>query len=120
MAGRGRGDCAARRAQAAGVRAASISSYEGGKLVPSHRMVVRLLDALGLPYAALDLVLRLLADLRKLAEAEERPDETAGDLMGGGGDTLKREIEMLAIDAGRVERRAVSLFFQLLAGRPLE
>jgi transcriptional regulator with XRE-family HTH domain len=102
-------------ARAAGVRAASISSYERGKLEPSHRMIGRLLGALGRPHAALRLVERFLADLGRLEEEEAGLDESAGTPTGTG---LRREAQLLAGEASRLVRRAVTLFYQVQEGWP--
>ena len=42
-------------AEASGLRACTISEYERGKITPGATMLKKLLDALGLPWAALDL-----------------------------------------------------------------
>jgi transcriptional regulator with XRE-family HTH domain len=100
-------------ARAAGVRAASISSYERGKLEPSHRMVGRLLGALGRPHAALRLAERFLADLGRLEDEEAGFDESEGTPTGT---TLRRDARLLAGEAGRLVRRAVTLFYQVQEG----
>jgi len=99
-------------ARASGLRSGTISDYERGKMVPGLNTVQRLLGAMGYPFAALDHARALINSLRSEslladpAQASEFPDGPAA---------LRREVEQVSAEAGRVVSRLTRLMFVVMS-----
>jgi transcriptional regulator with XRE-family HTH domain len=119
-------------ARHSGVRPSSISDYERGKIVPGAGTLLRLLDAMGYPFSALDDTQTLIATLR--AESELRsaarlarpgsPEAPAtarreGETGAPGSTSPSRhwEVEQASVEAGKVAARLTRLFFSLVEPR---
>jgi len=118
-------------ARAANVRAASISSYERGKLVPSIKMLYRLTSAMGYTLSALEEAQAFLLALRTqsatqstlertlgVLSQEEATEPEEGELEPEAATAARqREIEHASIEVGRVATRLTRLFFTLVEPR---
>jgi transcriptional regulator with XRE-family HTH domain len=102
-------------AQASGLRSGTISDYERGKMVPGLNTVQRLLGAMGYSFGALDQARALISSLR--------PDSpTAGELQAWGlpegPAALRREVQQVSAEAGRVVSRLTRLLFVVMSSPP--
>jgi transcriptional regulator with XRE-family HTH domain len=98
-------------AQASGLRSSTISEYERGKMVPGLNTVQRLLGAMGYSFRALDQARALISSLQ--------PENlSAGELLAWGlpegPAALRREIQQISAEAGRVVSRLIRLLFVLM------
>ncbi|MBW8875687.1 MAG: helix-turn-helix transcriptional regulator [Acidobacteria bacterium] len=97
-------------AQASGLRSGTISDYERGKMVPGLNTLQRLLGAMGYPLAALDQARAFVDCLRtERLPAAEAPGVT------GGPAALRREVEQVSAEAGRVVSRLTRLMFAVMS-----
>ena len=96
-------------AQASGLRSGTISDYERGKMVPGLNTLQRLLGAMGYPLAALDQARAFVDSLRTARLPAEAPGIT------GGPAALRREVEQVSAEAGRVVSRLTRLMFVLMS-----
>ncbi|HEX4959850.1 MAG TPA: helix-turn-helix domain-containing protein [Thermoanaerobaculia bacterium] len=79
--------------EAADVHTSSLSSYEGGITMPQVPTLCRLLEALGVTFAALDLTRSYLADLKAMVRATAAAQEPPGcDAGPAGVDALMDEL----------------------------
>ncbi len=118
---------------ASGVRPASISSYERGKLTPSIKMLHRLTTAMGYTLSALEIAQGFLETLeaqasirsveRSLRAMAQLDPEPAG-AEGGESEipesvllSRHREIDHVSIEVGRAATRFTSLFLTLIEPR---
>lgn len=102
-------------AQASGLRSGTISDYERGKMVPGLNTVQRLLGAMGYSFGALDQARALISSLR--------PDSpTLGELQAWGlpegPAALRREVQQVSAEAGRVVSRLTRLLFVVMSSPP--
>src|SRR4029453_15270032 len=89
-------------ARASGLRGGTISDFERGKRAASHQMLHRLLGAMGYPLSALDQVGALIDSLRAENPVTEPLNES---LLAGGPAALRREVDQVSPEAGRVVSR---------------
>jgi len=98
-------------ASASGLRRGTISDYERGKMVPGHNTLNRLLDAMGYPLSALDQTGAFIDSMR----AESPTTEPVDDLwFTGGPAALRREVDQVSAEAGRVVSRLTRLMFVVM------
>ena len=119
---------------ASGVRPASISSYERGKLTPSIKMLHRLTTAMGYTLSALEIAQGFLETLEaqasirsveKSLRAMAQLDPEPGGAENGEGEEAPgalllarhKEIDHVSIEVGRVATRFTSLFLTLIEPR---
>src|SRR5262245_14189994 len=99
-------------ASASGLRRGTISDYERGKMVPGHNTLKRLLDAMGYPLSALDQAGAFIDSMR----AESPPMEPSADLwFTSGPAALRREVDQISAEAGRVMSRLTRLLFVVMS-----
>jgi transcriptional regulator with XRE-family HTH domain len=99
-------------ARASGLRGGTISDYERGKMAPSHRTLNRLLEAMGYTLSALDQVGALIDSLRAENPVAEPLNES---LFSGGPAALRREVDQVSAEAGRVMSRFTRLLFVVMS-----
>lgn len=126
-------------AKASGIRGSSISDYERGKMVPGLKTLQRLTAAMGYSVAALERVQSFIYSLRTeswLTEATESawasgsPQEPTTDHASVASpvhsEALRREVDRVAAEAGKVVSQLTRLFFVIMSSpapvgdRPLE
>src|SRR5258708_7471812 len=92
-----------------GIRSGTISDYERGKMVPGFKTLQRLLTALDFPLSALGQTQALIESLRGTGPMEplEGPPGIPID--------LRREVEQVSVEAGRVVSRITRLMFMLMS-----
>jgi len=108
-------------AKACGLRAATISDYERGKMFPGQRTMQRFLAAEGFSLAALEDAQTFVRRLR--GESLSGIEDLGAEVWQALGDpALRREIEEVSLEAGRVVSRIVRLLMIVLqretAARP--
>jgi transcriptional regulator with XRE-family HTH domain len=108
-------------AKASGVRSGSISDYERGRMVPGLKTLQRLVGAMGYPLAALDRTQSFVDAIR----AESQLSVATGEIGGGGNAlenppsrALRREVEQVSTEAGRIVTRMTRLLFDLMTEPP--
>jgi len=98
-------------AQVSGLRSGNISDYERGKMVPGFNTAQRLLGAMGYSFGALDQARALISSLR--------PNTSEDDLQAWGlpegPAALRREVQRVAAEAGRVVFRFTRLLFVVMS-----
>jgi transcriptional regulator with XRE-family HTH domain len=100
-------------ARHSGVRPSSISDYERGKIMPGAGTLLRLLDAMGYTFSALDGTQTLIASVRGNASAGAA--SLRGPAPAGRATTSRHwEVEQAAVEAGKVVTRLSRLYFALL------
>jgi transcriptional regulator with XRE-family HTH domain len=98
-------------AQVSGLRSGTISDYERGKMVPGLITAQRLLEAMGYSFSALDQARALISSLRPHASE----DELRAWGLPEGPAALRREIQQVSAEAGRIVSRLTRLLFVLLS-----
>ena len=96
-------------ARASGLRSGTISDYERGKMVPGLNTLQRLLGAMGYPLSALDQSRVFVDALRSGCPVEELGEHPQGPA------ALRREVEQVSAEAGRVVSRLTRLMFVLIS-----
>lgn len=101
--------------QASGVRNNAISKYESGKAVPKLETLLRLTAGLGLPLATVEEAKAFIERLNHLADPG---GVNPGAAARPGARDLRREIEQVSAEAGRVATRLSALVLDLLSRLP--
>ena len=98
-----------------GVRSGTISDYERGKMVPGLKTLQRLLDALDYPLSAVGQAQAFIESLRGSRVSMQPLEGPPGSPLD-----LRREVEQVSVDAGRVVSRITRLMFAVMTSPPLE
>jgi transcriptional regulator with XRE-family HTH domain len=101
--------------QASGVRNNAISKYESGKAVPKLETLLRLTAGLGLPLATVEEARAFIERLNQLADPGV---ESSAPTARPGARDLRREIDQVSAEAGRVATRLSALVLDLLSRLP--
>jgi transcriptional regulator with XRE-family HTH domain len=103
-------------AKASGIRSGSISDYERNRMVPGLKTLQKLMDAMGYPLSMLSQTQRFIEGLKTeaLLTGETRrklpaPEITASPQL------LRREVEQVSAEAGRVVTRLTHLMLALVS-----
>ena len=111
-------------AKSSGIRSGSISDYERARMVPGLKTLQRLMGAMGYPLAVLDQTQSFINAVRvdSLLSVEAGWPEArgAGEASPGvespfASQVLRREVEQVSADAGRVVTRLTRLLFVLIS-----
>ena len=114
-------------ANASGVRSSSISDYERGKMVPGLKILQRLLGAMGYPLWAIEHSQNFVDAVRAESLVAQPSNAWRSEAMGEEDldsarprsfVALRREIEQLSADAGRLVFRLLRLLFVVLISPP--
>jgi transcriptional regulator with XRE-family HTH domain len=101
-----------RLAEVSGVRATTISDYECGKFTPGTKTLKRLLDSLGLPWAALDLTQGYLQGLEVSAKKPFRATASLSCLeLAFDAEAQREETEQILVLADKLFSRLLRLLF---------
>ncbi len=100
---------------ASGVRNNAISKYESGKAVPKLETLLRLTAGLGLPLATIEEAKAFIERLNHLADPG---GVNPGAAPRVGARDLRREIDQVSAEAGRVATRLSALVLDLLSRLP--
>jgi transcriptional regulator with XRE-family HTH domain len=102
-------------AKASGIRSGSISDYERNRMVPGLRTLQRLMDAMEYPLSGLSQTQRFIeevrADARRSRDAVEFPSPANPPNL----QALRREVEQVSAEAGRVVSQLARLMFAVLS-----
>ncbi|MFY9824229.1 MAG: helix-turn-helix transcriptional regulator [Thermoanaerobaculia bacterium] len=96
-----------------GIRSGTISDYERGKMVPGFKALERLLKAMDFPLSAVGQTQTLVESLRGTGAPMEPLEGPPGIPID-----LRREVEQVSVEAGRVVSRITRLMFMLASSPP--
>ncbi|HEX4961705.1 MAG TPA: helix-turn-helix transcriptional regulator [Thermoanaerobaculia bacterium] len=104
--------------KSSGIRSGTISDYERGKMVPGLKTLQKLLAALDFPLSAVGQTQAFIEALRGTGASLEPLEGPPGLPLD-----LRREVEQVSVEAGRILSRAARLMFLLMSeggggGRP--
>ncbi len=92
-----------------GIRSGTISDYERGKMVPGLKTLQRLLEALDYPLSAVGQTQAFVEYLRGTGVSMQPLEGPPGTPLD-----LRREVEQVSVDAGRVVSRITRLMFAVM------
>ena len=93
-----------------GIRSGTISDYERGKMVPGFKTLQRLLAALDFPLSAAGQTQAFIESLRGTGAPMEPLEGPPGIPVD-----LRREVEQVSVEAGRVVSRITRLVFMFIS-----